>query len=85
MDFHILETHLASDRLDIVQPVVILAHEPTCDHSLTEDMTLCPFRALRYYLDKTKDLGQGKHLLFISLRDGFSGDIQRTTITSGLK
>ena len=71
--------------MDIVQPVVIPALKPTLDHSLTEDMTLCPIRALRYYLDKTEDIRQGKHLLFISFKDGLSVDIQRATIFSWLK
>ena len=48
-------------------------------------MILCPIRALRYYLDKTKDLRENKHLLFISFKDGFFKDIQRSTISSWLK
>ena len=41
--------------------------------------------SLRYCLDKTKDLRQGNHLLFISFKNGLSGDIQRATISSWLK
>ena len=52
---------------------------------MSEDMTLCPVRALRYYLDKTKELRENKHLLFISFKDGFSKAIQRSTISSWLK
>ena len=52
---------------------------------MSEDMTLCLVRALRYYLDKTKELRENKHLLFISFKDGFSKDIQRSTISSWLK
>ena len=48
-------------------------------------MTLCPVRSLRYYIDKTKDLREGKHLLFISFKSGFSGDIPRSTISSWIK
>ena len=48
-------------------------------------MTLCPVRSLRYYIDKTKDLRVGKHLLFISFKNGFSDDIQRSTISSWIK
>ena len=32
---------------------------PFLDHSLTEDMTVCPIRALRYYLDKLEVLDRG--------------------------
>ena len=66
----------------IVQPVVIPAVKPTLDQSLSEDMTLCSVRSLRYYIDKTKDLRKGKLLLFVSFKNGFSGDIQRSTISS---
>ena len=62
------KNQVASDGPSIVQPVVIPALKPTLDHSLTENMTLCPTRSLRYYIDKTKDLRKGKHLLFISFK-----------------
>ena len=39
---------IALDRAGIVQLVLIPAFKPTLDHLLTEDMTLCPIRALRY-------------------------------------
>ena len=68
-----------------MQPVAIPALKPTLDQYLTKDMTLCPVRSLRYYIDKSKDLRKGKYLLFISLKNGVSGDIQRSTISSWLK
>ena len=76
------KNQVASDGPCIVQLVVIPALKPTLDHALTEDMTLYPVRSLRYYIDKTKDLRKGKHLLFISFKNGFSGDILRATISS---
>ena len=79
------KNQLASDGHNIVQPVVIPALKPDLDHSLSEDVTLCPVRSLRYYIDKTKDLRKGKHLLLISFKNGFSGDIQRATISSWIK
>ena len=50
------KNQLASDGPSIVQPVVIPALKPSLDQSLAEDMTLCPVRSLRYYIDRTKDL-----------------------------
>ena len=79
------KNQLDSDGPSIVQPVVIPARKSTLDHSLTKDMTLCPIRSLSYYIEKTKDLRQGKDLLFISFKNGFSGDIQRGTISSWIK
>ena len=66
-------------------PVVIPALAPTFDKSLSEDKSLCPVRALRYYLDRTKDLRTGKDLLFVSLKKGFHNDIVPATISSWIK
>ena len=66
-------------------PVIIPALAPTLDKSLKEDRTLCPVRALRYYLDKTKDLRAGKELVFVSFRKSFNKDIVPATISSWIK
>ena len=79
------KNQLASDGPEVVQPVVIPDLKPSLNHSMSEDMTLCPVRALRYYLDKTKELRENKYILFISFKDGFSKDIQKSTISSWLK
>ena len=65
--------------------MVIPALAPTQDKSLSEDRSLCPVRALRYYLDKTKDLRQGKDLVFVSFRKDFHKDIVPVTISSWIK
>ena len=54
------KNQLARDGPASVALVVIPALAPTLDKSLSEDRSLCPVRALRYYLDRTKDLRQGK-------------------------
>ena len=61
------KNQLGRDDPASVAPVVIPALASTLDRSLSEDRTLCPIRALWYYLDKTKDLRQGKDLIFVSL------------------
>ena len=48
------KNHLAKEGPECVAPVVIPALAPTLDKSLKEDRSLCPVRALRYYLDKTR-------------------------------
>ena len=65
--------------------VVIPALAPTVDKSLSEDKSLCPVRALRYYLDRTKDLRKGKDFVFVSFRKGFQKDIVPATISSWIK
>ena len=66
-------------------PVVIPAFAPSLDKSLTEDKSLCTVRALRYYLDRTKDLRKGKDLVFVSFRKSFQKDIVPATISSWIK
>ena len=70
---------------ECVAPVVISALAPTLDKSLREDRSLCPVRALRYYLDKTQDLRQDKELVFVSFKKGFTKDMLPATISSWIK
>ena len=65
--------------------MVIPALKPTLDPSLVQDKSLCPVRALRYYLDKTKDLRKGKKLLFVAIKEGYSKDISKAIISSWIK
>ena len=62
-------------------PVVIPALAPSLDKSLKEDKSLCPVRAVRNYLDRTKDLRKGKDLVFVSFRKSFQKDIVHATIS----
>ena len=50
------KNQLAKEGPGSVAPVVIPALAPSLDRSLKGDRSLCPVRALRYYLDKTSDL-----------------------------
>ena len=61
----------------------IPALAPTLDMSLKEDRTLVT--ALCYYLDKTKDLREGKDLVFVSFKKNFAKDIALATISSWIK
>ena len=79
------KNHLAKEGPECVAPVVIPALAPTLDKSLKEDRSLCPVRALHYYLDKTQDVRQGKELVFVSFKKGFTKDISPATISSWIK
>ena len=79
------KNQLASEGPGSVKQVVIPALSPILDPELTEDLSLCPVRCLKIYLDRTKDLRKGKHLLFISLKKGFRKDIASSTISHWLK
>ena len=76
---------LAKEGPDSVAPVVIPALAPSLDRSLKGDRSLCPVRALRYYLDRTADLRQNKELVFVSFKKGFDKDISPATISSWIK
>ena len=79
------KNQLARDGPASVAPVVIPALAPTLEKSLSEDKSLCPVRALRYYLNRTKDLRKGKDLVFVSFRKCFQKEIVPATISSLIK
>ena len=79
------KNQLAKEGPDSVAPVVILALAPTLAKSLKSDRSLCPVRALRYYLDRTSDLRQNKEWVFVSFKKGFDMDISPATISSWIK
>ena len=79
------KNQLASDGPTVVKPVVIPALKPHLDSSLIQDRSLCRVRALKFYLDRTKDLRKNKNLLFVAIKEGFTRDISRATISSWLK
>ena len=72
-------------RSQSVSPVTIPALTTIVDRPFKEDRTLCPVRALRYYLDRTKDLRGSRSLLFISFKKGHTSDIRPATLSSWLK
>ena len=77
----LFKNQLAKDGPDSVAPVVIPALAPTLDKSLKGDRSLCPVRALRYYLDRTSDLRQNTELVFVSFKKAFDKDILPATIS----
>ena len=79
------KNQLAKEGPDSVAPVVIPALAPSLDRSLKGDRSLCPVRALRYYLDRTSDIRQNKELVFVSFKKGFDKDISPATISSWIK
>ena len=78
----ISKNQLAREGSQSVSPVTIPALTTIVDRQFKEDRTFCPVRALRYYLDRTKDLRGSRSLLFISLKKGHTSD---ATLSSWLK
>ena len=81
----IAKNQLAHEGAQSVSPVVIPALTTVVDRQFKQDRSLCPVRALRYYLDRTKDLRGDRSLLFISFKKGHSTDIRPATLSSWLK
>ena len=75
----IAKNQLARESSQSVSPMTIPALTTIVDRQFKEDRTLCLVRALRYYLDRTKDL------LFISFKKGHTSDIRPATLSSWLK
>ena len=81
----IAKNQLAREGSQSVSPVTIPALTTIVDRQFKADRTLCPVRALRYYLDRTKDLRGSRSLLFISFKKGHTSDIRPATLSSWLK
>ena len=81
----IAKNQLAREGSQSVSPVTIPALTTIVDRQFKEDRTLCSVRALRYYLDRTKDLRGSQSLLFISFKKGHTSDIRPATLSSWLK
>ena len=81
----IAKNQLAIEGSQSVSPVTIPALTTIVDRQFKEDRTLCPVRALRFYLDRTKDLRGSLSLLFISFKKGHTSDIRPATLSSWLK
>ena len=81
----IAKNQLARKGSQSVSPVTIPALTTIVDRQFKEDRTLCPVRALRFYLDRTKDLRGSRSLLFISFKKGHTSDIRPATLSSWLK
>ena len=79
------KNQLAREGSQSVSPVTIRALTTIVDRQFKEDRTLCPVQALRYYLDRTKDLRGSRSLLFISFKKGHTSDIRPATLSSWLK
>ena len=63
----IAKNQLSREGSQSVSPLTIPALTSIVDRQFKEDGTLCPVGALRYYLDRTKDLRGSQSILFIAL------------------
>ena len=80
----IAKNQLSKEGTAVLQPIVLRSLSQTLSRELADDQSLCPVRALSYYLDHTKDLRGDRELLFISHRPGHKTEIHKNTISSWL-
>ena len=77
----ISKTELGNKGLAVLRPIVIPALKQSVDKRMKEDLTLCPVRALKFYIRKTEDLRANRDKLFISMKKGHIGDIKKNTVS----
>ena len=72
-------------KTSAVKPLTIKSLTKELDTSLLEDRSLCVVRAIRYYLDRTKDVRENRKRLFIAYKKGHTHDICKNTISGWIK
>lgn len=83
----VIPSFLAKTQLATSPPLSfsVPALAPSLGPDMDQDLLLCPVRALRSYLDRTKKLRKGRKLLFLSYKKGFKSDICSATISFWIK
>lgn len=81
----IAKTQFRSGGESVLRTITIPSLGHTLGRDLAEDRLLCPVRALKVYLARTKDLRKDKRLLFVSYLPSYSKDISKNTLSSWVK
>lgn len=81
----IAKNQITKQGSSVLQPIVLSSLKGYVSPLDEQDSLLCPVRALKFYLDRTKNLRQGKKCLFISFQPNYKKDISPQTISSWLK
>ncbi len=78
----------STDSASKIKPIVVPSLSDYLGEDLvnTDDRLLCPVRALKFYLDKTKSLRKGdRKKLFLSFFPNKTQDIHKNTVSGWLK
>ena len=78
------KNQLASANLDISKAILVPSLKETLGPDLwrTEDKFLCPVRALRIYLKRTKFMRRKRQLLFLPISPNIDREIASSTVSS---
>lgn len=78
------KTRAAMEGHEAFSPIVLPPLGPAVG-TAEPDALLCPVRALRIYLERTRPFRQGRKRLFISYQTGRTSDITRQTLSGWVK
>ena len=83
----VIPSFLAKTQLAASPPlaVVIPSLGSALGQGMNEDLLLCPVRALKIYMSRTREVRGSRKLLFISYKTGFNKDIRSATISFWIK
>ena len=79
------KTELRRSGSSAFNAIKIPALGPILGPGLERDRGLCPVRALKVYLSRTKNLREDRSLVFVSYKVGHKGDIHKNTISSWIR
>jgi hypothetical protein len=84
LDF-VAKTQLVNKGPEVLHSITIQSLDGFLGPRLEEDLTLCPVRALKTYIDRSDGIRQCQKKLFISFKHGYSSDISKNTVSSWIK
>ena len=68
-----------------MKPLVLKSLSKGLSRDLQQDRSLCVVRAVRFYLDRTKDIRKDRTKLFVAFKKGYKQDIAKNTISGWIK
>jgi integrase len=83
----VAKTELGNKGSDAIKPIVIPGLTKHLDTSMQEDRSLCPVRAIRFYLKETEQSRRTRRKLFLAYKSGWddSKEIHANTISTWIK
>ncbi len=81
----VAKTQLSNRGGEVLNAVTVKALSQFLSAGLEDDKFMCPVRAVRVYLQRTRDIRGDRRKLFVSYKSGFEKEIHANTISSWLK
>ena len=81
----VAKTQLSSRGGKPMSPLILKALSKDLPRDSMEDRSLCVVRALRYYLDRSKEFRKDQKKLFVAFKKGYTQEISKNTISSWIK